>query len=73
MATKHEGTCPRCGGEIDPNATGDEGALSRVDNRTMVCSKCGREESEIAPRGSALHSKAGWVHPDASATAKGRP
>ena len=35
--------CPRCGGPI-PNAESPgayPGALSRVDNRTEICSRCG--------------------------------
>lgn len=39
--------CPRCGGFIPNNETPGlfPGALSRLDNRTEVCSACGRAEA----------------------------
>lgn len=38
--------CPRCGGGIPSDEREGEypGALSRVDNETEICSKCGRAE-----------------------------
>ena len=40
-------TCPRCNGFIpnDIDAGKYAGALSRLDNRTEVCSKCGEIEA----------------------------
>lgn len=41
--------CPRCGG-VRPdvvNVGRDEGALSRTDNTTYVCSQCGVEEAML--------------------------
>jgi ribosomal protein S27AE len=39
--------CPRCEGYIPSNLTPGRypGAISRVDNKTEVCSDCGREEA----------------------------
>jgi len=39
--------CPRCGGFIpnDEHAGEYMGALSRLDNRTEICSKCGEIEA----------------------------
>ena len=39
--------CPRCEGFIPNNLTPGRypGAISRVDNKTEVCSDCGREEA----------------------------
>lgn len=34
--------CPRCGVNLLP--TGYPGALSRVDNKTEICSPCGTDE-----------------------------
>ena len=41
------GLCPRCGGSIPNNVTPNAypGARSRVDNETMICSPCGRDEA----------------------------
>lgn len=41
------GPCPRCGGGIPNNATPGKyvGALSRVDNKTEICSSCGTNEA----------------------------
>lgn len=36
--------CPTCDKPIDPNIEGP-GALSRVDNKTYVCSSCGSLEA----------------------------
>jgi ribosomal protein S27AE len=40
-------TCPRCGGYIPNNVTPSAytGALSRLDNKTEICSDCGTEEA----------------------------
>ena len=42
----HYPTCPRCTGFIPSNLTPGRypGALSRVDNKTEICSECGHEE-----------------------------
>lgn len=39
--------CPRCGGSIPNNLQPGKypGALSRVDNRTEICSSCGTDEA----------------------------
>ena len=39
--------CPRCGGFIPNNQNPGlyPGALSRVDNKTEICSACGEEEA----------------------------
>jgi hypothetical protein len=39
--------CPRCQGYIPSNLTPGRypGAISRVDNKTEICSDCGREEA----------------------------
>jgi ribosomal protein S27AE len=39
--------CPRCGGFIPNNDTPGSysGALSRLDNKTEICSDCGVDES----------------------------
>lgn len=40
-------TCPRCGGQIPNDKTPGAypGALSRRDNTTEICSKCGVDEA----------------------------
>jgi hypothetical protein len=40
-------TCPRCGGGIpnDEHRGQYPGALSRCDNKTYICSKCGTAEA----------------------------
>jgi hypothetical protein len=62
--------CPRCGGIADEARTDKgfprPGALSRWDNRTIVCSACGTDEAVRAARGLALdpHSPARpWAFP----------
>jgi len=42
--------CPRCLGYIPSNAFAGEypGAISRIDNKTEICSDCGTEESILA-------------------------
>lgn len=42
--------CPRCLGYIPSNAFAGEypGAISRVDNKTEICSDCGQEEAILA-------------------------
>lgn len=39
--------CPRCGGAVPNNERPGAylGALSRTDNRTIICSPCGTEEA----------------------------
>lgn len=39
--------CPRCGGGIPNNIDRGKycGALSRLDNKTEICSSCGQEEA----------------------------
>lgn len=41
--------CPRCGGFIPNNVTPGEypGAISRLDNKTEICSDCGSEEAVL--------------------------
>jgi transposase len=41
------GPCPRCGGAVPNEHTPGKypGALSRVDNRTYICSMCGTAEA----------------------------
>lgn len=56
--------CPRCGGPI-PNATHPgayPGALSRTDNLTEICSKCGVLEAVEQPH-EGLLPQSQWVHP----------
>jgi hypothetical protein len=45
--------CPRCGGHIPDNVHigRDEGALSRWDNKTHICSACGSEEAMLQLQG----------------------
>ena len=42
--------CPRCEGYIPNNATPGayQGAISRADNETEICSECGTEEALVA-------------------------
>lgn len=42
--------CPRCFGWIPSNERPGEyiGALSRIDNKTQICSACGNEEAILA-------------------------
>jgi hypothetical protein len=49
MSSKHGGTCPRC-----KQTYTEYPALSRVDNKTDICSKCGTAEAmwDFAYRGS---------------------
>ena len=60
-------TCPRCGENtlrIDRPAMN---ALSRTDNLTYVCSRCGTEEGlQAMAAGMALHSKDAWRAPQAA-------
>lgn len=53
------GTCPRCGGPSDESRRGEPGfprpgALSRWNNRTVVCSTCGRAEALLVMAGRSL-------------------
>lgn len=54
--------CPRCGGPIPSAEHRGEypGALSRVDNTTEVCSRCGVHEAMLAALGGQL-DYTGWV------------
>lgn len=47
MTTKTYPICPRCKGYIpnDLNPGAYPGALSRLDNKTEICSDCGVEEA----------------------------
>ncbi len=42
--------CPRCTGFIPSNVFPGEypGAISRIDNKTEICSDCGTEEAIVA-------------------------
>jgi hypothetical protein len=42
--------CPRCLGYIPSNTFAGEypGAISRIDNKTEICSDCGTEEAIVA-------------------------
>lgn len=42
--------CPRCAGFIPSNVFPGEypGAISRIDNKTEICSDCGTEEAIVA-------------------------
>lgn len=57
--------CPRCGGGV-PNDTQRgqyPGALSRYDNATYVCSKCGSEEGlSSVGLGSSVPFENWWVN-----------
>lgn len=54
--------CPRCGGGIPNNNTPGAypGALSRVDNRTEVCSNCGIDEAMLNFTGKPLPQPRDW-------------
>lgn len=43
----YAGPCRRCGGGVpnDERAGEYPGALSRLDNQTYICSRCGEEEA----------------------------
>ena len=47
MSTIAKPICPRCSGYIPNNDTPGAyiGALSRLDNKTEICSSCGTEEA----------------------------
>lgn len=47
--------CPRCDKSMSPKP-----ALSRTDNRTLICRNCGREESVILFHGGAAPGKDDW-------------
>jgi len=51
--------CPRCGGFIPNNETPGAypGALSRIDNKTEICSACGEDEALEEYFTYALHEK----------------
>jgi len=50
MLNYNDHICPRCLGGIPNNATPGMycGAISRVDNKTEICSACGEEEAILA-------------------------
>jgi hypothetical protein len=59
-------TCPRCGGGIPTDAQRSRypGAISRWDNATQVCSRCGQEEALLQFTGCSVHPVDGdvpWV------------
>lgn len=49
-------TCPRCTSKMPKGRC----ALSRADNRTIVCAKCGREEGILAFYGATLPTIEEW-------------
>lgn len=61
MYKQHE--CPRCGGTI-PNASAPgayPGALSRIDNKTEICSDCGTQEGFESMYGTLLPMDVWWA------------
>lgn len=73
--------CPRCGGLIPNNETPGEypGALSRWDNFTEICSRCGVEESWLdlhnrayreggSPHLDPYNDQSRWVRPEEALT-----
>lgn len=52
---EYAGPCSRCGGGIpnDDNPGAYPGALSKLDNRTYICSRCGEAEAAF-----------NWSHPN---------
>lgn len=74
MSARVAEPCPRCGGPVpDEEHQGEyPGALSRWDNRTEVCSRCGSEEAVAQwmarDATAAVHPVTGrrpWVKPPA--------
>ena len=72
--------CPRCGGYIPSNLNPGafDGALSRADDDTEVCSPCGTEEAMLdwAASEKAGHyvrgtTKADWKRPDVARSVGG--
>lgn len=59
--------CPRCGGYIPNNETPGAypGALSRSDQKTEVCSKCGTAEALLQFAGEPLLTPDQWPVDDA--------
>lgn len=59
--------CPRCGGYIPNNETPGAypGAISRSDNSTIVCSKCGTSEAMLQFAGEHLPTPDEWPVDDA--------
>lgn len=55
--------CPRCGGWIPNNDVPGAfpGALSRVDNKTEICSECGTEEAVQQLTDGAPAPMSAWV------------
>jgi hypothetical protein len=64
MSAREPKRCPRCAGWIPTNENpgAHPGALSRVDNETEICSKCGTEEAILDARSQQVMRK-----PDPSA------
>lgn len=69
MIDANDNICPRCGGDI-PNTLYKgkyPGALSRVDNKTEICSACGTAEAfeglsrHLAGKQDAAFG--GWLNP----------
>jgi hypothetical protein len=52
MSAREPKRCPRCAGWIPTNENpgAHPGALSRVDNKTEICSNCGTEEAILDAR-----------------------
>jgi hypothetical protein len=50
--------CPRCAMRVLP--FGYPGALSRVDNKTEICSECGQEEALLQWAGNVLGGTNTW-------------
>ena len=65
--------CPRCGGYIPNNETPGAypGALSRTDNSTAVCSKCGKIEAVLQFAGEPLPTPDQWPVDDARSNTYG--
>ena len=52
--------CPRCRKRNVGRFPGDTGALSRANNRSLVCSPCGHEEAMLVFTRGETHAPAGW-------------
>ena len=57
-------SCPRCGGDVPNTAYKGQypGAVSRVDNETEVCSRCGVEEAMLEIKGRLNGMKTWWIN-----------
>jgi hypothetical protein len=60
LASGHD--CPRCGGDVpEPGHKGEwEGARSRTDNETEICSNCGRQEAGENMAGGKCTPQSNW-------------